>query len=54
MERQMTKEQSRFLIELEQIDKRLADYAQERFSHGVTLEAVKKTFLRSATAAGRK
>lgn len=50
----MTREQSQFLIELEQIDRRLADYAQERFDHGVTLEAVKETFRRIVKESGRK
>ncbi len=50
----MTKEQSKFLIEIESIDKRLADYAQERLGHGVTVDKIKADFRRCAATAGKQ
>ncbi len=46
--------QREFLLKLESVDKRLADYAQERFEHGVTMEKVKGDFRRCAELSGRK
>ncbi len=50
----MTREQSKFLIELASIDKRIADWVFDEFERGCTLQQVKDRLKLFGNIAGRE
>lgn len=50
----MTIEQSAFLLALQSIDRQLADWAQQRFDEGYSLDQIKGRIRRAMIASGRE